>query len=264
MKEKFLSLLRNALLSLGRAIGRALFAVDVIGTENIPENNEPLIVISNHFSWFDPHILACFLPIRPVFLVATESQRKWSIRLFMRLFNLIPIWRGRVDRTAMRNALQVLEKGGVVGIFPEGGIDPEYAARVARGDVILEDKKETYVDSYGLISRENGELVRPRAGTAFLAVQTEVRILPVGLIGTERIIRETLSWRRLLSPRRPQVTLQIGQPFGPLTIDPALRGRDRRQQLDALADQLMGQIALLFPPEKRGPYRTPTPESTAG
>ncbi|MBV7336068.1 1-acyl-sn-glycerol-3-phosphate acyltransferase [Chloroflexi bacterium TSY] len=254
IQEIAINILRHWLLSFGRIISRVLFQVQIVGEENIPKTKEPLIVISNHFSWFDPHLLAIFLPMRPVFLVATESQRKWSIRLFMRFFHLIPIWRGRVDRNAIRNALDVLEQGGVVGIFPEGGIDPKNAARVSRGEAIIDDEENE--DAYGFTSRHSAQLARPRSGTAFLAVQTNARILPVGLMGTEKIVGETLRWRRLFTFwRRPSITVRIGPAFGPVQIDPELRGRERRERLNLLADQIMERIAQLFPPENRGPYR---------
>jgi len=58
-----------------------------------------------------------------------------------------------------------------------------------------------------------------------------------------------------LKLRRTPVTIRVGRPFGPLQIDPGLRGRARRQRLDELSDLMMQQIAVLFPPENRGPYR---------
>ena len=251
MGDIFAAIARRILLVIGKTISRLLLKVEISGLENIPDSDEPLILISNHFSWFDPHILTVLLPIRPTFLVATESQSKLSIRLFTRLFNLIPIWRGQVDRQAFRSALEVLEKGGVVGIFPEGGIDPEHGRRVTRGEAIAVD----HLHTYGLASRHSAQLVKPRPGTAFLAVQTDARILPVGLLGTERIIEEKLHWRNLRTFwRRPIVKLHVGQVFGPLTIDPTLTGRDKRYHLDLVADNLMQHIADLFPPENRGPY----------
>ncbi|MEZ4637327.1 MAG: 1-acyl-sn-glycerol-3-phosphate acyltransferase [Caldilineaceae bacterium] len=93
------------LAGLGRLIARILLKVEIIGQDNVPRN-EPLIVVSNHFSWFDGPLLTLLLPVQPAFLIATESMRLWYWRLFMRFFTLIPIWRGRVDRKALAAALQ--------------------------------------------------------------------------------------------------------------------------------------------------------------
>jgi hypothetical protein len=57
--------------------------------------------------------------------------------------------------------------------------------------------------------------------------------------------------------KRTKVTMHIGPAFGPLTIDPALRGPARRQQIDAYGDEMMRHIAALMPVENRGFYTDP-------
>jgi|GEM_PF-677655 len=241
MASLLLAMTRHILLTIGRLFGHLLLQVNVEGKTNVPVNQEPLILIANHFSWFDAPILALFLPFQPAFLVATESQRKWWVRAFIWLFNGIPIWRGQVDRNAFRNAVQALEQGRIIGIFPEGGINPDLAELVARGQVIPELRGNT--------SRIGAKLVRARTGTALLATMSGARILPVGLLGTEQILSN------LYKLRRTPITLRIGPAFGPLQVEPHLTGRARRQQLDALADMMMQQIAVLFPHENRGYYQ---------
>ncbi len=61
--------------------------------------------------------------------------------------------------------------------------------------------------------------------------------------------------------RRTNVTIRIGPAFGPLTIEPNLQKNERRHQLDHLAKQIMQRVAVLFPPENRGPYRNLTGEA---
>jgi 1-acyl-sn-glycerol-3-phosphate acyltransferase len=232
------------LLIFGRAASRLLLNLRVEGLDNVPATG-PLIVIANHFSWFDAPLLTLYLPFQPAFLVASESQRFWFVRLFMRAFHGIPIWRGRVDREALTAALSTLRQGKVVGIFPEGGIDPRYAERRARGEAIQNEGTE----AYGFVSRSDAQLTYPEPGTAYLALQSQARILPVALLGTEQILPNLLRFRRT------DVTVRIGQPFGPLTVEAAAPGVDRRQRLNRVAEQIMLRVAALFPPEKRGPYR---------
>lgn len=241
------SVTRRFLLALGKLLFWLLLDVKITGTDNIPTNKEPLILVANHFSWFDVPLLTALLPLHPVFMVATESRRLWHVRMFMSLFNGIPIWRGQVDRNAFDHAKVVLQSGGVLGVFPEGGIDPENSFKTTRGNVVLDDR-------YTFVSRLSGKLVKPRPGTAFLAVQTDARILPVGLIGTEKIVDNVLDWRRLLRLERTAVEMRIGPAFGPLEMDPTLTGRDKRVQINNIADMIMQRIAELFPPERRGPY----------
>jgi 1-acyl-sn-glycerol-3-phosphate acyltransferase len=238
------------LLIFGRAASRLLLNLRVEGLDNVPRTG-PLIVIANHFSWFDAPLLTLYLPFQPAFLVASESQRFWFVRLFMRAFHGIPIWRGRVDRDALTAALSTLRQGKVVGIFPEGGIDPRYAERRARGEAIANEGPDTY----GFVSRRDAQLTYPEPGTAYLALQSQARILPVALLGTEQILPNLLRFRRT------EVTVRIGHPFGPLTVEAATPGVDRRQRLNRTAEQIMLRIAALFPPEKRGPYRNVKPET---
>lgn len=241
MRQFLLALSHRILLGFGRFISRFLFVIQVHGREHIPRPNGALLLISNHFSWFDPVILSLALPFAPAFLVATEAQERRWVAFFLRLFEAIPIWRGQVDRTALRTAVEMLNREKVVGIFPEGGINPELAGRVAQGEVIPELR--------GNAGRQKAELIRGRSGAALLAVMSNACILPVGLVGTERI---TGNLRRL---RRTPITVCIGPPFGPLSIDPALTGQARRRQLDALTDEMMARIAELLPPENRGYYQ---------
>lgn len=236
-----------SLLLFGRLAFRLLLNLKVDGLENVPKDG-PLLVIANHFSWFDAPLLTLCLPFQPAFMVASESQRFWFVRMFMRAFHGIPIWRGRVDRKALSAAIERLKQGQAVAIFPEGGIDPRLAERRARGEVIIED-------DYGFISRHDAQLTYAEPGTAYLALQSQARILPVALLGTEKILPNILRWRRT------DVTMRIGQAFGPLTVEATLRHNDRRRHLDQLAEQIMARIALLFPPENRGPYRHISSES---
>ena len=235
-----------SLLLFGRLAFRLLLNLKVDGLENVPKDG-PLLVIANHFSWFDAPLLTLCLPFQPAFMVASESQRFWFVRMFMRAFHGIPIWRGRVDRKALSAAITRLKQGQAVAIFPEGGIDPRLAERRSRGETIVED-------DYGFISRHDAQLTHAEPGTAYLALQSQARLLPVALMGTEKILPNILRWRRT------HVIMRIGQPFGPLAVESTLHHTDRRRHLDQLAEQNMQRIALLFPPENRGPYRHVKPE----
>jgi len=240
VRNLFNFLMVGSVLISGRIASRLLLRVNVVGAEHAPTSG-PVIVIANHFSWFDAPLLTLYLPFQPAFLVASESQRFWYVRLFMCAFHGIPIWRGRPDRKALQAALAMLRQGRAVGIFPEGGIDPRMAERRARGEAITE--------TYGHTSRLDAQLTYPQPGTAYLAVESGAPILPVGLIGTEQILGN------LVRLRRTDVTMHIGPVFGPLTHSAELPAPERRQRLARLTEQIMYRIAILFPPENRGPYR---------
>lgn len=233
--------LRLFFTGLGRAISPILFKITIEGHEHLPPvGKRPLLLISNHFSWFDAPLVTLHMPHQPAFLVASEAMQVWWIRFFLKVFRSIPIWRGQVDRKALRLATDALAKGIVVGIFPEGGMNPANAERLARGEQIHELQ--------GNVSRRDGVLAKAKAGAALLALQSEAYILPVAVMGTQFIPENLRRWRRT------PITFRIGPVFGPLQLDPTLKGPERRAQLDALSHDMMARVATLFPPEQRGPY----------
>lgn len=233
------AILRPILFWLAKIFARMALRLRIEGLDNIPEN-EALLVIGNHFSLFEPPLMGLFLPRYPRFLAATESQSQPYLRHLVRIYRQIPIWRGQVDRTAMRTALDALAGGEWVGVFPEGGVDPVLQELIARGEQIHRVA--------GHSSRLEPRLIRARPGAAFLAVQSGVRVLPVAFVGTEQILGNLKRWRRTT------VTMRVGPPFGPLILDRKLRGQAKREQLDGLGDEMMRQIAALLPVENRGVY----------
>ena len=100
-----------------------LFRVTVSGLENIPR--PPYIIAANHQAWFDPAFIIPFYPEAPmVYTMAkreTVFNRAWKRRL-LPLIGVFPIspQRGELDEAGLRTVYQLLERGGIVLIFPEG------------------------------------------------------------------------------------------------------------------------------------------------
>lgn len=235
-------MLRRLLMGVGRLLFWPAVKLTITGQEHLPDPAAgPLLIIFNHFSWYDAPLLATHFPLPARFMAARELQRRLFFRLCLRAFGAIPIWRGQVDRTALQTALAALQAHQPVAIFPEGGVDPAMTATIAQGVQIL--------DSRGHISRQPAGLIAARPGVAFLAVHSQARILPVAVWGTQHL--ET----NLRYPwRRTPVTMRIGPAFGPLTVTEERRGPARRAQLDALGDVMMRRLAALMPAEHRGIY----------
>lgn len=202
-----------------RAASRVLLALlthyEVMGRENLPEGG-PLLVTVNHFSFTDPAIIlgAVPWPLEGLGGFRLPHAPFWG-GWFLKLWGVLPLHRGTGARDALRMAEGVLAQNGVVGVAPEGGA----WARVLRP---------------------------ARPGTAFLAVRTRARVLPMGIEGADEI------FSRLRTGRRAHVTVRIGQPLGPFCVDG--HGQERRRQLDKIGHQIMREIAGLIPPERRGYY----------
>jgi 1-acyl-sn-glycerol-3-phosphate acyltransferase len=134
------------------------FRVNVAGLENIPD--PPYIIAANHQAWFDPAFIIPFFPEVPMIYTMAKREtvfnRDWKRRL-LPLIGVFPIspHRGELDEAGLRTVYQVLERRGVVLIFPEG--------RYSRGR--------------GL---------RPlKVGIGHFALQSGVPICPVAVRGTD-------------------------------------------------------------------------------
>lgn len=93
--------------------------LEVHGLENIPDQGGAVIV-ANHVSLLDPVVLGCSIK-RPIHFMAKAELFKnpflnW---LFSKLY-AFPVRRGVADREAIRTAIQRLELGNLLGVFPEG------------------------------------------------------------------------------------------------------------------------------------------------
>jgi 1-acyl-sn-glycerol-3-phosphate acyltransferase len=100
-----------------------VFRISVTGLENIPP--PPFIIAANHQAWFDPAFIIPFLPAAPVVYTMAKREtvfnRGWKRRL-LPLVGVFPIspHRGELDEAGLRTVYQILARGGIVLIFPEG------------------------------------------------------------------------------------------------------------------------------------------------
>lgn len=169
--------------------------------------NPPLIAAFNHIEHTDiPAVVAC-VPHTLVSLSAKKMRDKPVGQLF-KLGANIWIEQDAPDRQALKEALRVLEAGGAIGIFPEGHR-----------------------------SRSPG-MKEARSGATYIAQRAGVPIVPIGLVGTDRLLRQP----------RPRVRAIIGQPFTLPT------GRARTPDLARYTDIMMCAIASLLPVEYQGFY----------
>lgn len=87
----------------------------------LPESGAALLV-SNHVSGLDPLLMiaACNRPVR--FMIAQEQYDRFGLNWVFRQVGCIPLQRGARIEKPFRAALQALENGEVVALFPEGAI----------------------------------------------------------------------------------------------------------------------------------------------
>ncbi|MDJ0320404.1 lysophospholipid acyltransferase family protein [Pseudarthrobacter sp. PS3-L1] len=194
-------------------IMKLLFRPWVKGLDNVPVEG-PAILASNHLSFSD----SIFMPLmvhRPVvFLAKSEYFTGKGVKgrltaLFFRLTNQLPMDRsgGAASAQSLDAGMEVLSKGGLLGIYPEGTRSPD--ARLYRGKV----------------------------GVAKLALEAGVPVIPVAMIGTDKV--------QPIGKRLPNIR-RIGMIFGePLDFSRYEGMAEDRLIQRSATDEIMHQLMML-------------------
>ncbi len=204
------------LLALCRPLLNILFSWKAEERENVPLTG-PLILIANHVHVLDPIFLAFSLPRWINFMAKEELFRSPFLRFWLRWAGSVSIHReGKVreKQKILKSARDALEMGLILGMFPEGG------------------------------RSHDGKLRKGKPGSAVIASKTNTPLLPVGIVGTDKIRGISWLWKR------PRIVVNIGKPFKL----PSTSGRMSKSQMQLLTTQLMREIAALLPPEYQGDY----------
>jgi 1-acyl-sn-glycerol-3-phosphate acyltransferase len=160
------------------------FRMRRIGLEYLPKTG-PVIVAANHRSFLDPFVIGT-MARRPMYYMAKKElfSKRWQAWILNRL-GAFPVDRGGSDEESVKTARAILDRGGIVLIFPEG-------TRI-----------------------RPGALGTPHRGVGRLALQTGAPVVPMSVIGTEAIRR---GWR--IRPHK--VALRAGRPLRfPILPDPS-------------------------------------------
>jgi 1-acyl-sn-glycerol-3-phosphate acyltransferase len=143
-----------------------------VGRENIPATG-PVIFAPIHLSHTDPPAVACGCSRRLRFMSKAEMFEHKFIGWLISSLGAFRVTRGEGDTESVRTAIELLNQGEAILIFPEG----KFMLPISRG-------------------------------VSVLAKKTNAQIIPVGLIGTfERLSKGSSKLRRSV------VTVVYGKPF---------------------------------------------------
>ena len=142
-----------------RAVLQRVYRIDVVGAERVPATGGAILV-ANHESIWDPFVLAVATMREIHYLAKAELFRSPPLAAVLRSLNAFPVERGAGDRAAIAEAAERLDRGELLGIFPQGTSKPE---------------------------RQNGW----HRGAARLALATGASVVPVRLSGTGPLPRST-------------------------------------------------------------------------
>jgi 1-acyl-sn-glycerol-3-phosphate acyltransferase len=205
-----------------KPLTRMIYRPVVEGADNVPPDG-PLILASNHLSFIDSIVIPLLAPRRIFYLAKAEyfvgsgPVSRFRNSLF-RTLGAIP-----VDRVAARSAqlsldaaLSVLNAGDAFGIYPEG------------------------------TRSRDGRLYRGHTGVAWLALNAHAPVVPVGLIGTEKIMPIGSRF-----PRVRRVTVRFGEP---LSFEDLAQRYPPAMARRIATDAVMDAIAQLTGQERAGVY----------
>jgi 1-acyl-sn-glycerol-3-phosphate acyltransferase len=194
----------------GRLISRILavpvFRLRVSGQAHLPKTGGVLMV-TNHQSFLDPWLVGVGIP-RQVHSMARDSLYKGGfLHYLMELWNAFPVKRGSADLGAIRTAVDRLDKGFLVNIFPEG------------------------------TRSEDGTIgtIAPGVSLILNRCKTDVPVVPVVIDGAFE------AWPRGAKfPRPRQIRIHYGRP-----IPAAGPGGWREMSAEALAMRMRGELVKL-------------------
>jgi len=196
------------------ALTRAVYRPAVEGREYVPRTG-PVIFAANHLSAVDSFLIPILAPRLVAFIAKAEYYEQpgldgFLMRKALAALGTVPVPRGeyRAAQAALDSALEVLRQGKAFGIHPEGS------------------------------RSRDGRLYRGRVGVAWLALASGAPVVPVGLIGTEKMM-PVGGWL----PRRVPVTVRFGKPmsFDPPTGPVGRARRDITDEVMAAIRDLSGQ-----------------------
>ncbi len=121
----------------GKLLGKMLYKIEYVGTENIPESGG-FILASNHVNALDPVGIALGMKNRQLhFMGKKELFENLVTKFFLSKLNGFPIVRGGADSEALNYAIKVVKEGYVLGIFPEGTRSKDFKPARAKSGVAV-------------------------------------------------------------------------------------------------------------------------------
>lgn len=139
---------------------KIFFRMQIIGAENIPDKG-PVIICSNHISWWDPPLMAVINPRPSTYMAKEELFENFIFKRIMYALGGFPVRRGVADRKAIKTALNNLHQGKVLTLFPEG------------------------------TRSKTGKLLKPLPGAGYIALKSKAPVVPVAIKGPFKLFKKT-------------------------------------------------------------------------
>jgi acyl-[acyl-carrier-protein]-phospholipid O-acyltransferase / long-chain-fatty-acid--[acyl-carrier-protein] ligase len=190
---------------------RLCYRLEVKGLENLPKAGERAVIAPNHTSLMDGPVMYALLPGHATFAIDTGIAQAWWVKPFLKLINAHTI-----DPTrplATRALVNCVKQGETLVIFPEGRITV------------------------------TGGLMKVYGGAAMIADKADAWVVPVRIDGLEHTPWSYLTRGQTRKMLFPKVRVTVLPPRK-LVVDPALKGRARRQAAGAALQDILVNTAV--------------------
>lgn len=144
--------------ALSRVVCRVFGRWAVIGRHNIPRRGGVLIC-ANHVSYIDPPALGAAATRQVHFMAKIELFQTPVLGPLIARVGSFPVKQRTADRAALRKALELLEAGRVVAVFPEGTRNPDPS-----------------------------RLMPAELGVGMIALKSRVPVIPAALVNTQKLL----------------------------------------------------------------------------
>lgn len=186
-------------------IGKAVFGLRLVGQDNVPEAG-PAVLLPNHASYLDAPVIGC-LTSRPITFMARRTLFRGIGAYCYPRMNTFPVTRGGADIAAFRKCWEVLDRGHLLCLFPEGTRSP------------------------------TGEIRPAQPGAISIALRSGAPLIPVAVSGTNRVLQRGHGFRL------GRLGVMVGRPVTFPRLTAKMR-RDRRV-IEAVGRWVMAEIARM-------------------
>lgn len=181
--------------------GYTFFRAKAIDVGNVPGSG-PVILAPNHFSFMDHFLMGCYIR-RKVRFMAKSQLFKPPMQFIYTHGGVFPVRRGAHDEEVFITAKAILERGGTITMYCEGG------------------------------RSRSGKLAdHAKAGIGRLALEMGAPVVPIAIYGSSKI----RNWKRL---QFPKVIIKYGEPIRWERVDDPTRSQ-QQAVADEILEEIRG------------------------
>jgi 1-acyl-sn-glycerol-3-phosphate acyltransferase len=197
--------LRTIIKAIGKLILPIFFKLEFEGFENFPKKG-PVIVVANHYAIMEAVLIVIYAPYQLEFMGSVDVPHEKITDFFFRLYQVIPVFRGKTEQGAFKKAIDILRSGGQIAIFPEGGhFDPGH--------------------------------MEAQSGVAWMSYKASAPVLPIGISGAMGALTQAFQFKR------PMLKMKVGTIIPALEIEDR---KQKKSKLKQYAQLVMQHVKTLL------------------